>query len=144
MISNLSDYFLPEQEIYLQSIYYNKLDMDTKSVEYSLNCTDNIQADVNDVEGVRLTITRTLELDPKGIFELSVAFGAALYFVEEKKEEYDWHRVNLAEEFKNNGGFVTDNLLNRITLQIAQITSSFGQTPLILPPMIANDIESDN
>ena len=45
--------------------------------------------------------------------------------------------MNLAEEFRKNGQFVLGNLMNRISLLIAEITSSFGQAPIILPPSIA-------
>ena len=34
--------------------------------------------------------------------------------------------------------------MNRISLLIAEITSSFGQTPLILPPQIASKKISSN
>ena len=56
----------------------------------------------------------------------------------ERKEEYDWDKINLAEEFRENGEFVLGNLMSRISLLIAEITSSFGQIPLILPPAIAS------
>ena len=52
----------------------------------------------------------------------------------EKVKEHDWHNMNMAAEFKENGAFVLNNLMSRISLQIAQITSSYGQVPLILPP----------
>ena len=45
----------------------------------------------------------------------------------------------MAEEFRDNGKFVTDNLMSRISLMIAQITSSYGQSPLILPPVVAKN-----
>ena len=51
--------------------------------------------------------------------------------------EYDWFDVNLAEEFRENGDFITIHLMNRITLLIGEITSSFGQQPFILPPNLA-------
>ena len=45
--------------------------------------------------------------------------------------------INLADEFRKNGDFVTIQLMSRITLLIAEITSSFGQQPLILPTALA-------
>lgn len=143
MIKNLSDYFFPEQEFYLQDAKYSKLEKVGNQEEHSLNCIDNIQVDVNIKLGVRVTVTRTLKFDPQELFELSVSFGALLKFVPEKKDELEWNKINLAEEFKNNGQFVTGNLMGRISLLIAQITSSFGQPPIILPPKIAGTIDNE-
>lgn len=84
-----------------------------------------------------MTVNRVLKFDPEEIFELSVSYGAILKFKHEKKEDYDWNNINLAEEFRENGQFVLANLMNRISLLIAEITSSFGQTPLVLPPSVA-------
>lgn len=139
MIENLAEYFLQEQEFYLQNISYNRINKYVNKEEYSLNCIDNIQVDVNDNEGVRITVTRSLHFEPEELFILSVSFGAILRFVEDRKSEYNWHEINLAEEFRNYGAFATNNLMSRISLLIAQITSSFGQLPLILPPSVAQD-----
>ncbi len=138
MISNLIDYFEAEQEFYLDKILYNRIDKKEQANEYSLNCIDNIEVGVNE-NIVKLTITRALKFDPEEIFELSLSYGAILKIKKEKKEEYDWDKINLAEEFRENGEFVLGNLMNRISLLIAEITSSFGQIPLILPPTIASE-----
>jgi hypothetical protein len=87
---------------------------------------------------VKLVVTRVLKFDPEEIFELSVSFGAILRFNKEKKKEYEWEKINLAEEFRENGQFVLGNLMNRISLLTAEITSSFGQTPIIVPPGIVS------
>ena len=138
MIPNLIDYFEAEQEFYLDKILYNRIDKKEQANEYSLNCIDNIEVAVNE-NIVKLTITRALKFDPEEIFELSLSYGAILKIKKEKKEEYDWDKINLAEEFRENGEFVLGNLMNRISLLIAEITSSFGQIPLILPPTIASE-----
>ena len=138
MIKNLADYFLPEQEFYLQNISYNRIENGSDSKKHILNCLDNISVDVKD-EAVRITVTRTLKFEPEELFTLTVSFGAILKFNPQKKSEYKWNEMNLAEEFRNNGDFVIGNLMQRITLQIAQITSSFGQSPIILPPNVAKD-----
>lgn len=140
MIENLSEYFLPEQEFYLHKLVYNRIENSTLKMEYSLQCTDNINVEYNDKTGIRIIVTRSLSFEPEEIFRLSVAFGANLKFNPEKEKEYNWSEINLAEEFKNNGDFVTANLMSRITLLIAQITSSFGQQPLILPPSVTKNL----
>lgn len=144
MITNLADYFAEEQEYYLKEISYRKIDNDIeKNVECSLNCSDNISVEVIADEKVEIIVTRTLEFEPENIFFLKVAFGAVVEFIPEKVNEHDWHNINMAEEFKENGYFVLNNLMSRISMQIAQITSSFGQMPLILPPVVAGILEEN-
>lgn len=141
MITNLADYFLPEQEFYLQNITYDRIENTTNSENHTLNCLDNISVDTND-EAVKITVTRTLKFEPEELFSLTVSFGAILKFNPQNKSEYKWREINMAEEFRYNGDFVIGNLMQRITLQIAQITSSFGQSPIILPPRVSK--KSDN
>lgn len=137
MIKNLSEYFLPEQEFYLHKIVYNRIDSIASEKVFSLNCADNINVEVNENNGVKIIVTRSLTFKPEEMFCLSVAFGADLKLDPQKVNDYNWHEINLAEEFRDNGKFVTDNLMSRITLLIAQITSSFGQPPIVLSPSVA-------
>ena len=136
MITNLADYFLPEQEFYLQNITYDRIENTTDSENHTLNCLDNISVDTND-DTVKITVTRTLKFESEELFSLTVSFGAILKFNPQNKFEYKWREINMAEEFRYNGDFVIGNLMQRITLQIAQITSSFGQSPIILPPSVS-------
>ena len=136
MIQNLADCFASEQEFYLDKITYNRIDKSNEPKEYLLNCTDNIDVEVNK-DIVKLTVNRVLQFEPREIFELSISFGAILKFKKEKKEAYDWQKINLEEEFRENGEFVLGNLMQRISLLVAEITSSYGQSPLILFPGIA-------
>lgn len=135
MINNLAEYFEQKHEFYLDNVVYNRLENELQKEEYVLNCTDNIEVSIIE-NGVKLTIKRIIKFEPEDIFALSVSFGAILKFNDDKKEEYDWNSINLAEEFKENGGFVTNNLMSRISLLVAQITSSFGQAPIMLQPNI--------
>lgn len=136
MVKNLSEYFLQEQEFYLHKITYDRIDSIISEKEICLNCTDNINAEINEKNEVRIIVTRSLTFEPEKMFRLSVAFGADLRFDPRKINEYNWREMDLADEFRENGDFVTSNLMSRITLLIAQITSSFGQPPLVLTPSV--------
>lgn len=135
MINNLAEYFDPMQKYYLDKVSYNRFENnihdENNSVEYLLNCADDLMVDLLN-DGVRVTITRHVSFEPKDVYELTVSFGALLRFNSEKT--MDWTQVNLKEEFRNNGVFVTANLIHHISLLIAEITSSYGQMPLILAP----------
>ena len=136
MIKNLYDYFLPSQEFYLDKIIYNRMETNNKNTKFILKCIDKIDVSM-DGDFVKITVERDLEFEPVDILKLSVSFGEILKFDEIKKQEYNWNELDLKEEFRENGGFVIDNLIKRITLLIAEITSSFGQAPIIVPPEIA-------
>ena len=137
MIRNLSEYFKPELEIFLDTVSYKRIENvnDKCEQELSLLCQDNLKAMLSE-DGVRIIVTRTLMFEPEALFALNVSFGADLKF-NERKVEHEWTEINLAEEFGENGDFVTGQLMSRISLLIGQITSSFGQQPIILPSMIA-------
>ncbi len=138
MINNFAEYFQDQHDIFLEDISYSRLETEV-ATECSLNCTDNINTQLIGKRGIKLIITRTLEFEPESVFSMKVAFGANLYFMENRAEELDWSKINLAEEFRRNGEFIVNELMSRITLMIAQITASFGQPPLILPPLIPAD-----
>ena len=137
MIRNLSEYFKPELEIFLDTVSYKRIEnLNNKcEQELSLLCQDNLKVMTNE-DGVKIIVTRTLMFEPEELFALNVSFGADLKF-NERKAEHEWTEINLAEEFGENGDFVTAQLMSRISLLIGQITASFGQQPLILPSVIA-------
>ncbi|MBS6629001.1 MAG: hypothetical protein KH282_07970 [Clostridiales bacterium] len=136
MIQNLSDYFEKKQEFYLENISYNRIDKIDPSVkEYKLNCIDTVHCELLE-NGIKVTLKRELKFDPNQLFNTSISFCALLKFNAEKREEVDWNSLNLEDELQNNGQFVLQNLMSRISLLIAQITSSYGQTPVILPPIV--------
>ena len=138
MIKNLKDYFDVNQEFYLDKVSYRRIETQIHAERHLLNCNDRIEVKSNE-NIVKLTVERTLKCDPEEMFELSVSYGAILKFKEDNKNDYNWSEINLSEEFKENGEFVLRNLLNRMSLLIAEITSSFGQSPIVLPPAIISE-----
>ena len=136
MIKNLEEYFEETQEFYLDKVTYNRIETINPMQSYRINCTDKIDVVLQEQQ-VKITVERTLTLEPKEMFDLSVSYGAVLRFNENKKDEHNWESLNLADEFQKNGEFVLGNLMSRMSLLIAEITASFGQTPIILPPGIA-------
>ena len=140
MIENLSSYFLPEQQFYLHSVSFEHIERspsDTAGIQsITLSCNDSLTVNLDtENDTVKLIITRSVSFSPDLFFHASVAYGAILK-LSEKKSEIDWSAVDLSKELLQNGQFVTNNLLARITLLLGEITSSSGQTPFILPPQI--------
>lgn len=132
MLMNLSEYFEPQQEYYLENISYNRKESIAKKEDRSLICTDNITVGLS-ADSIKITLERTLKFEPEGFFELTVSFSTILKFKADKKNEVEWDKINLAEEFGKNGDFALTHLSSRSSLLIAEITASFGQQPLIIP-----------
>lgn len=142
MIKNLHEFFKSEQRIFLDTVSYKRIDNLDEGLgsEVALLCQDNVKTLVNE-DGVRVVITRSLVFDPEKLFNLSVSFGIDLKF-NERKAEYDWKNIDLANEFRENGDFATAQIMSRISLVIGQITSSFGQQPLVLPAVLIKESSS--
>lgn len=137
MIRNLSEFFEPEVDIFLDTVNYKRIESIETGGDCSqlMLCQDNLKAVV--CEGnVRIVVTRRILFEPEGIFDLTVSFGADLSF-NERKAEYDWSKINLTEEFRENGDFIIGQLMSRLSMLIGSITSSYGQPPLLLPALLA-------
>jgi hypothetical protein len=78
-------------------------------------------------------VERNVRFEPNIVYELKVSFGAILELknISEIERDIDWN-----QEFKksNEGLAVIQGLLTRISLQISQITSSYGLNPIVTPP----------
>ena len=96
MIRNLSEYFKPELEIFLDTVSYKRIENINNKCEreLSLLCQDNLKVMTNE-DGVRIIVTRTLMFEPEELFALNVSFGADLKF-NERKAEHEWTEINLA------------------------------------------------
>lgn len=129
----LSKYFMPEQEYYLDSVSYGRIEKNIDTSEVQIICNDTIVAKENEGNRIIVTVTRKVYFKPDVLFDLEVSYGTILKF-NEKKSEVDWDHMDLSKEFQDHGSFVTDNLFRRISLLISEITSSFGQPPIIVPP----------
>ena len=74
MIKNLSEYFKPELEIFLDTVSYKRIEnLDNKTEqELLLLCQDNLKA-LTQEDGIRIIVTRTLTFDPEALFVLNVS-----------------------------------------------------------------------
>ena len=141
MIKNLHEYFLPEQEYYLNEILYKRIECNNVLENGTAICEDSISTNINESHELNILVTRKFYFEPEQIFKIEISFGADLKFNPEKENEYDWKTIDLSQEVREHGEFVLSNLMSRISLLYAQITSSYGQQPLILPPNVIKSNE---
>lgn len=102
MIKNLADYFDANQEIYLAEVSYNRIETDKRAEGYLINCTDSITVDANE-NVARLSVKRTLNFEPEGMFKLSVTYGAILRFMKRKNMSITGEILTLQKSLRNTG-----------------------------------------
>lgn len=128
-------YFLKECQIFLAHVDYDFLTLPTPG-ENKLTVKDRVSAYNMDDDKVKIEVARSLDFGAGKLFSLTVVFGVMLTKNPFSKKEIDWTKVNIAEEFKNSRIPLLGNITSRISLLIAEITSSFGQVPVVTPPQL--------
>lgn len=137
-MENLSSYFLPEQEFYLDDVRYLHKEKKSVTANYTLTCQDKVVTKDLDNDRLLVSVTRSLHFDPDDLFELSVTFCVVLAYSDSNKAKQDFEDIDLASEFIKNGQFALANIMVRLSLLIANITSSFGQPAIMTPPAITS------
>ncbi len=134
MIS-IENTFNNEQRIYLDNINYSIGSIsENDKKQRKMNCVDEVIASIENNREVKLTFSRKLSVG-NDILNIYVRFGTILSFRDNVTIEFS--NDDLANEFI--GTNVLTNMISRVSMLIAQMTSSFGQTPIITPPTIINN-----
>ena len=126
--------FEDNYQFYLKDIDYNAITVGPVSEKISVNLKDDLNFILNrEAKSFDFEVRRTVSFTPNALYQLSVTFGAKLNIRENAPALTD---VNWDEEFKTNAiciGLI-QGLLSRISVLISQITSSYGQNPMVTPP----------
>ncbi len=128
---DFSRYFHPDFKVYLENVNYEHIS--SPSLNLKMNCKDTIVAHLAEPAGIKVTFNRAVSFEPEGLFYLSVSFSAIMRFNEATKDEITWKGLDIASEFRQNGGAALHALSSRASLLIAELTSASGQAPLITP-----------
>lgn len=132
---NIRDFFSPTYEFYLDNIDYTHKTKSSTTTAYTLNCVDNLSAQMISDSTLQVKITRKLEFTPDDLYSLSVTFIVLLQIVDEKNEELA-SLENLSMELVKGGHFFLSDIMSRISALISDITASFGQPPVVTPPSL--------
>lgn len=133
---NIQNYFSSTYEYYLDKIDYTHKAKSSDNTAYTLNCVDNISTQIVDDSKLQVTITRNLEFSPDDLYTLSVSFIVVLTILDGKKDDL-LSIKDLSFELAKGGHFFLSDIMSRISALISNITASFGQPPVITPPIIA-------
>lgn len=128
-------YFLKESQVFLSHIDYDFLSF-PQQVDNKLSIKDTIGVYNLEDGKVKIEITRSLDFGAGKLFSLTVVFGILLRKNPFSENEIDWANINLAEEIKNANLPLVKNVMSKMCVLIAEITSSYGQVPVITPPQL--------
>ena len=127
-------------EVFENNYHYYLKEIDYRIIEATPK--DNVKISVKDdlpytlsVEEkyFKFDVRRSILFVPTAIYQLTVSFGVTLTILDSAP---DISNVDWSNEFKTNPVFenMIQGLMSRISVLIAQITGSYGQTPLVTPP----------
>ena len=134
---NFVEIFHENYSYFLNGINYKVINVGEICDKVAILINDNISFEKFGESNLKVVVERKISFNPNVVYELSVSFGAILTF---KSETNIIENIDLKKEFVSdaNGSIIIQGLLSRISLQIAQITSSFGQNPIVTPPNLMN------
>lgn len=128
-------YFLKDCQIFLSHVDYDFLSPPVQG-ENKLLIKDSVNSYDLDDDKVKIEIARSLDFGTGKLFSLTVVFGVMLTKNPFSKNEINWSTINVADEFKHSKIPLLGNITSRISLLIAEITSSYGQVPIVTPPQL--------
>lgn len=130
----LKEYFTGNCSISLENIAYEKLGELEEDV--SLVVEDNI--DIKNYDSysgsIEFIFSRNLSFVPKAIVDVTVSFGATLELTEKYKGTETLDFDMLKSKLVSVDNVVSSIVMSRISLLISQITSSYGERPIVTPP----------
>ena len=128
---NIETTFKNQHQLFLEKVNYELKPIDTSTEkERQIACSDTIIAQNIDSQNVKLSFCRELNATDNSV-NIKVQFGMIFELADgiilDKTKD-------LANEFI--GTSALSGLVMRASLLISQITSSFGQPPVITPPTL--------
>jgi len=130
---NFAELFNSNYSYFLKEIGYQVITVGNIQDKVDIVVKDNTTFEMLDKTHLQVVVERNVRFEPNIVYELKVSFGAILELknISEIERDIDWN-----QEFKksNEGLAVIQGLLTRISLQISQITSSYGLNPIVTPP----------
>lgn len=128
---NFKEYFTDEYQYSLKSIVYETIESKEMFDTIELNCSDEINS-ISVENGIELAFSRKVFFIPKCMYELTVTYSVKLFYVDNTKEI---NHEELLDILKNEENVYLSNIISRASLLISNITSSYGQNPVVTPPV---------
>ena len=132
----IDQYLRHNGRTHLREINYQQLPNTKGDTEFKTGINDDITVDVRAEKGLLVIMTRNVTITPAALFALSVTLSVEFPFNKNTYKDINWSDVDLRTEIVNDSSGLMNDLLNRVSLIIAQITAISGDTPLVTPPIL--------
>ena len=133
--SNFNRYFLAEKRVFLDGISYESKVKSGMGKEHKMKVSDYLVALPYGNTGMKVSLNRLLNFENEGPFSLSVTYSVILVFNPGTKNEVDWRKADVANEFKRNCPEIYASMENRAALIVAEITREATGIPFIFTPL---------
>ena len=134
---NFVEMFYENYSCFLNEVNYKVVAVGDVRDKVDILINDNVSFELVGDSNLKVVVERKISFNPNIVYEIRVSFGAILTFRDgnNKLDNIDFEKEFITDA---NGSIIIQGLLSRISLQIAQITSSYGQNPLVTPPNLMN------
>lgn len=130
---HFSQAFEDQVQFSLHSVRYEKVKPDSLSQPYQPITTDRISIAEKSETGMTTLLQRDISFDPIGLFSITVSFEIVW-------TPKNWPSILAADDKQIIDAMMAEksvflcSIASRISLLIAQLTSSVGLSPMITPP----------
>ena len=128
------EYFTGSFSIALENVVYNKLDEIEGEVSLRIDDVLEIKENKTNVENITAIITRSFSFEPKSLVEVSVSFEVVLELNDKYKNSDKLDLSLIRKELISEDSVIMSIVMSRISLLISQLTSSYGDRPIVTPP----------
>lgn len=134
---NFTEMFKENYSYFLNEINYKVITVGNINDKVDIKIQDNLEFKILGDTALQIIANRAVRFNPNVVYELNVSFGAILEFKSKGlvDDNVDWN-ANFVQTPE--GSTIIQSLLTRVSLQIAQITSSYGLNPIVTPPNLMN------
>ena len=130
------EYFTGSFSIALENVVYNKLDEIEGEVSLRIDDVLEIKENKTNVENITAIITRSFSFEPKSLVEVSVSFEVVLELNDKYKNSDKLDLSLIRKELISEDSVIMSIVMSRISLLISQLTSSYGERPIVTPPSV--------
>ena len=119
----------------LQNISYVSKEEEDDSEPFSFY--DEYKLLESNSEKITIDYTRYAKTNTGILFDLSITFRIEHFY--NNDQDYDLDDYDIPEEIDSNIDFFSADLISKVSLLIAEITSNFGQFPIITNPSFTKE-----
>ncbi len=127
-------YFAGECSLSLLNVKYDRKDEIETDVELILQDSLDIQNINEKSEDIEFIVSRHLSFKPECFADISVSFSVILKLNDEYRHAESLDYKALKQEMIGPDSVIIPMIMSRISLIISQLTSSYGERPVVTPP----------